>query len=250
MHTTIAYSKAQNCDGAFLNIPAVPDPHIKTSGNYVYIGSYNHIIGGIACLGTVALEARLKSPSLYRVNPYYIAPVQIAIVPTDPVAMRFHPQNPVPLDMNEGLEAEGKQTDITPLQITMGVFLAPGALSPVSGPIYTLNFEAKVDTVVDNWAFAEITWPDALPVGQYNIVGARLIAAGSVLFRFVLVGEAHRPGGICVQDADDPDPRFQRFGGLGVWGSFHSVQPPGIELVSSADGAEATYQGYVDVVPR
>ncbi|MBA7584630.1 hypothetical protein ES708_26587 [subsurface metagenome] len=81
-------------------------------------------------------------------------------------------------------------------------------------------------------------------------MGARLVAGEAALFRFVPVGEGFRPGGIVVQDIDENDPDRQRFGGLGRWFDFPSVQPPGIEVLSAADELTDQYELYIDVIKR
>ncbi|MBA7590087.1 hypothetical protein ES708_32189 [subsurface metagenome] len=133
-------------------------------------------------------------------------------------------------------------------ELVTGVFLAPGAVPPVNGEIFTLNCTADVTAVLHEWGYSEITFPDSLPVGNYRIVGARVCRANAVVFRFVPVGAAWRPGGICVQNADDLDPDLQRFGGLGNWFTFNSIQPPGIEILASSAAGGGAFEVYIDVI--
>jgi len=248
MHTTIAFAEAHTPDGTFLKLDAVSDQHIKVYGEKIYISSYNHIIGGIALPGALALEARLVSPSLRRVNPFYFSPLEAALIPTEPIAAIFHPECPIKLEENEALEIEVKATAGAAREASAGVFLAPGSVPPVKGEIFTVNTSVNLALVLHSWEYSEITFPDSLPVGNYRVVGARAIVASGVVFRFVPVGEAYRPGGICAQAVDDIDPDLQRFGGLGNWFTFNSIQPPGIEVLGSAAVGAADYEVYVDVI--
>lgn len=248
MHTTVAFAEAHTHTVAFQKVDAVSDQHIKVYGEKIYIGEYNHIIGQFACVGVNGLEARLVSPSLRRVNPLYITPVEIALVPTEPIAAVYHPESPVKLEVNEALELEIAGTVVGAEELVTGVFLAPGAVPPVKGEIFTLNCSVNVALVLHAWTYAEITFPDSLPVGNYRVVGARANIANGVLFRLVPVGEAWRPGGICAQAVDDLDPDLQRFGGLGNWFTFNSIQPPGLEVIGSAAVGAADYEVYIDVI--
>ncbi|MBA7707215.1 hypothetical protein ES703_116084 [subsurface metagenome] len=69
-----------------------------------------------------------------------------------------------------------------------------------------------------------------------------------VAFRFVPIGESHRPGGICcvidgVQTLD-----LQRNGGLGVWCEFDQITPPSIEVVNSVMATATAVRMILDLV--
>lgn len=248
MFTTVAFSESIDPAGVFANLAAVIDQTIKTSGDYITVGELNNIIAAYACAGTVAAEARLVSPSLRRTNPYYITPVEGAIAPSADPLMMYHPSNPIPLDVNESLETEHNGNPAAAEQLATIVWLAPGALSPLTGEIFTVNAEITLAQVVDSWEFSEISFPDSLPVADYSVVGGRVVAAGAIAFRFVPVGASHRPGGVCASAVNAKDPFLQRFGRLGEWFSFNTVQPPGVEVLGSAAAGSATYQIYIDVI--
>lgn len=248
MFTIVAFSESQAADAALNKISAVSDQHIKVSGTQITVGKLNQLVGEIACIGATGTEARLVSPSLRRINPFYIQPLDIALVPSDVPGAMIHPDSPVPLDTNEALEAEEAGAVAVARQVTVGVLLADGPIAPVTGQIFTINAEVTIVLVAGAWAFAEISFPDSLPVGSYSVLGARIVAPSGVLFRFVPVGEAHRPGGIVAQAVGNHDPWEQRLGRMGEWFRFDMIQPPGIEILSSAAVASTTYQLYIDAV--
>ena len=248
MHTTIAFAEAHTPDGTFIKLDAVSDQHIKVYGEKIYISDFNHIIGGMALPGALALEGRLVSPSLRRVNPFYFSPLEAAIIPTEPIAAIYHPESPVKLETNEALEVEIKAAAGAAREASAVVFLAPGSVPPVKGEVFTINTSITLALILHVWQYSEIIFPDSLPVGNYRVVGARAIVANGVVFRFVPVGEAYRPGGICAQAVDDIDPDLQRFGGLGNWFTFNSIQPPGIEVLCSVAAGSTSYEVYVDVI--
>jgi hypothetical protein len=250
MFTLVAFSESQDEAGVMAKIAAVADQHVKTAGDGITVPNLNQIIGSLACVGTTGDEARLIAPSLRRVNPLYITPLELGLVGSGHPRMFYHGQNPIVLDVNETLEAENDANPAAAEQHTIAVWLGDGAVSPVGGEIHTINAHVTVTLVAGTWEFSEITFPDALPVSDYSVVGARCVCADGVVFRFVPVGEAHRPGGICSADAAGIVPEQQRFGGLGEWFNFNSVQPPAIEILSSAAAVSATYELYIDVIKR
>lgn len=248
MFTTVAFSESIDEAGVFANLNGVSDQHVKVVGDQITVPGLNQLIGAYACIGSTGLEARLVSPSLRRVNPLYIAPAEITLFPkTDPVMM-YRGDSPVPLDVNESLEVEVEADPAAAEQHSVVVFLADGIQAPVTGPIHTVNCNLTVALVAGSWEFSELTFPDTLPVADYDIVGARAIIASAISFRFVPVGAINRPGGICSQAVASNDVWMQRYGRLGNWLSFNTVQPPGIEILSSAGVASATYEIYLDVI--
>lgn len=249
-YTTVGYSASQDEGAIMTKIAAVADQHIKTSGNVITVSAYNQIVGVYAALGSTADECRLVAPSLRRLNPLYVTPIEGAIAPSADPLMMYFPANPIGLDINESLEVENDADPAAAEQHTVVVFLADGAISPVTGPIFTINAHATVALVAGSWEFAEIVFPDSLPVGDYQVVGARFVSADAVAFRFVPVGAYNRPGGISAASVSGKDPWAQRFGRMGEWFSFNTVQPPGVEVLSSAAAASATYEIYLDVLKR
>lgn len=248
MFSTIAYSKAKDCDGVFTSIDAVPDQHVKTVGNYITVPTLNNIVGAYGLMGAAGSEVRLVSPSLRRLNPFYINPAELVSVPSTDPLMVYHPQNPISLDVNEQLEAQINATALDVVQKTVVVWLSDGVVTPVTGEIFTVNAHVTVELVVDTWQFSEISFPDSLPVADYEVVGARLVGIDLAAFRFVPVGAAHRPGGVGAGAINSKDPYNQRFGRMGSWFSFNTVQPPGIECLGGDAEAETTIELYMDVI--
>lgn len=250
MHTTIAFSATPGALAAqWVPIAAVPDPHIKTEGNFIYIGSFNKVIGYLALAGTLGEQVRISSPSIRAVNPYYLAPFETAVVPALDVFRSFWPNIALELEQTEGLECEQYVSAAVEV-ISHVIFLSEIPPDPVSGNIHTIRFSCEPVQTASGWEFSEIALIDVLPVGTYDIVGARLVHALGVAFRFVLVGVPHRPGGIFSADIEVEEPRLQRHGGLGVWASFDSGLVPGIEVLFSADNVKAVLYGFMDLIPR
>lgn len=249
-HTTVAFSESIDEAAAWANWQAVVDPHVRTEGDFVYIGEFNKIIGACALAGTVPDQVRLQSPSIRRINPYYINCLEAAIVQAAHVQECFHPGAVVPMDINEGMECEANGDPAGAEQHTCIVFLAATPPTKVDGNVYTVHFTTTIVLAAGVWVYGEIALVDDLPVGTYDIVGGRLEEATTIAFRFVPVGGTHRPGGMCVPGPEDQEPRLQRFGGLGVWCSFNSVQLPGVEAICSAATGSCTMDGYMDLIKR
>jgi hypothetical protein len=246
--TTVAFSEENEPDGTFQEIDAVPDPHINTEDQFVYVPPWNRIIGANALLGAAPIQCRLQSPSIRRINPYYINVLEAAITHIGNVEKTFHPNKFVSLTPNEQLECEVAAGAGDPRQVTIVVFLADSDITEVNGEINQIYFTCEPTLAAGVWAFSPIDLPDGLPVGHYQIVGARLESATSIAFRFIGHLANNRPGGMCVPDNASMEDPTQRKGGLGIWMEFDSVQLPGIEVIDSAATGPLCLNGYMDVV--
>lgn len=250
MFTLIAYSETiPTSANAYTAVAAVADQTMKIEGDRVYIGDLNQIVGyGVAC-GQAVSAAYLSSPSLRRVALLDILPIRQSDDFAVPKSFAFKPDSPLSLEPNEGLEAyvhtnEGSPTDSS----VIGVLLADGPISPVSGEIFHVKATATITEVADTWVNTELTWRQTLPVGRYAIVGAMAMIVDGMLFRFAPIGGAYRPGGVCGITIGDELPSIQRNGGLGVWCEFDQVTPPSVDILSNEDAAGTALQMVIDLI--
>lgn len=249
MLTCAAFSESQDPGGAFVAQTAIPDQHMRVEGDNIFIQEFNLLLGAYACDGTAAGLHRLVSPSLRRVNPWYINPVEQALIAADLPQHAVSPRNGVALDPNEQLQSEYNASPAGAEQCTTVVFLADSRIVPVEGQIYTIRFQITVALAVDTWAFSEIDFIDEMPVGSYDIVGGGLVSAAGVAFRFVPVGAHNRPGAPCSTVIELVANDIFRFGRMGKWCSFETIRPPGVEVCTSTAAGAATYEGFMDVIP-
>jgi hypothetical protein len=247
MFTVVAWSSAPGALAAYQNVAAIVDQHIRYGGNFNYLGKLNQVIGKYACATATGTAARVISPSLRKTNPLHIAPVEMAIIPTDNPALDWHPESPVPLIEGEPISVE--MANMAATIGTAGLFLSDGPIAKVNGDIRTVLATCLFTPIASTWVLGALAFADNLPLGNYRVVGARVVFATGVLFRFVPLGAIHRPGGICAQLASDADFKEQRKGGLGEWFTFDPNTPPGIEILCSSAPGAGTAQVFIDVIP-
>jgi hypothetical protein len=247
--TTICFSESQDSGGVFTTLNAVPDQHVNAVGVDIMIPEFNRLIGAMACLGNNAdARARLVAPSLRRLNPFHVQPIALALVGGDDPPICMGPGMSIPLDVGENLEAEEDANPAAAEQHAVAVWLADRDISPVSGKIFSVRFTVPLTLVVNTWCFGIIDTVDDPPVGNYAVVGARLICATGVVARFVPIGANYRPGFPVQASVAQKQNFLFRFGWLGEWFRFNTTQLPGLEVMPSTAAGLATYQGYLDLM--
>lgn len=131
-------------------------------------------------------------------------------------------------------------------------------------PNWTMNFPAYLErlsvraTVVitagaaSSWTtLSEITFERDPLNGVYAVIGANLVAANAIAFRFRFPdqlpadGKQLRPGGL-VTDAIGNFPWEPENGMLGEWGRFHTFTPPEVQVFE--DTAGGTYEMRIDLL--
>jgi hypothetical protein len=191
-------------------------------------------------------QAQLASPTLRQFALYDVAPIDKATDPANPQAVAFRSLSPFPLPPNEALQVLTTTTGATSGQANVAVWFSDGPAPETDGAIVTVRFTATNGSATYTWNNCAITLSQALPVGTYNVVGARVESANVDLFRFYPVGATARPGGIAVSSAAIPDPFYQRYGRLGVWFNFDQLVLPSIDLFASTGSGSVV--GYLDLI--
>ncbi len=234
MFTTIAFSESQDPAASYTSVNAVPDQHVTVNGDVIYVpNTFTNVIGVAAFMGaTVPGNPYLDSPSLRRVCNLDISPVVAGIIPTGDAGIMYRIENPLMLESGEGLKLMDNSNPAAAEYHTGIVLLADGSIKAVTGSIFTLRATASITGVNGNWANGALTFSQVLPVGYYQVVGASVIAANAVGFRFVPVGSVHRPGGICIDSINDDTVFEQRMGRMGTWFEFHSNTPPTLDILA------------------
>lgn len=235
MINLVAFSEIHQNAGSEDAIAGVPDQTSRVNGDDIYIGKFNQIVAAFAYGHSIG-NARLTSPSLRALADLYITPLVNDMGGYAQYTTRVvddRKENPLMLAEGEALNAYITDTQIAADKNDLvGVWLADGAVTPVTGEIITIYAEATAIAGLEKkWVNAEMVWTPDLPVGRYQLVGARCYLGGGGLFRFSFIGEANRMGGICVHDKHLQEDEVFRLGRFGVWGEFDSATPPSLDIL-------------------
>ncbi len=199
---------------------------------------------------------RFANAALTQLGSNHIWPIDIsATVPDDPAVYDLR-DAPMKLPENEELTIETTTTAVGPAQHGAVLWLALPEWN-MNFPPFLERFKTRATAVVaagseTTWtALSELVFERDLLNGVYAVVGANVVAANAIAFRFrfpdqpAVRGRQHRPGGL-VQDTAALAPWPAQMGGLGEWGRFHTFTPPEIQVF--ADAAGGTYEIRLDLL--
>jgi hypothetical protein len=244
--TLVAYSAAAAGINAVLTpLAAVPDAHVRVVANDIIVPGDFKFLWGATGIGPTLTRAQLTSPSLRRVLLEEVAPIDVgAALPASPRKVFLDDAAPLPLDGGEALDA--LITNTASDRETVLVWLGPGPSRPILQPSYTCRVTAAATLVAGTWTNGALTFDQALPAGNWGIVGARFRSTNLIAFRFVFVGGTYRPGAIGYAATTSLDYDKFRNGNLGMWGTFRHNTPPTVDFL--ANGADAAETGELDLV--
>lgn len=222
--------------GALVPIAAVQDDTVFTSGDDMRVPlDLPFILGSAALLeATAPLRAQISSPSLRRVSNLDIEPFNVGLAFNDLHAIDMHTDVAVPVRGDEAINFNinsdpGVATDQYGL-----IIFGDGAQAPVAGDMISVRGVLALAAVLGEWVSSNITFDQDLPIGNYDVVGMRVIESTGVAARLNFVGGAWRPGVPIASAVTEPDASMMRHGKSGIWGTFHTNTPPTVDVLAAA----------------
>lgn len=238
---TIGYTESQD-SATLVNVAGLADTSGTVTGDDVLVPEGFANIAGVYFLGPNFTRGQLDSPSLRRTGLLDVEPGDNAAEPSVPTPWMDLFDTPIPLQEGEVLRALAAEDAAGAARTTAIVWLSDGPIQPVAGDIRTFRATGTTTLVANAWSPVPLTLDQVLPVGNYTLVGARVVCAGGQAFRFIAQREAYRPGGIAFDADSDLDVERFRRGRAGAWFDFTQRSVPQVEVLSnSADAAETVF---------
>ncbi len=240
MHTLVAHGQNIISNGALTQINGVPDQHVTVAGGDIRVPAFASQLVMQAALNNDASAARaqLVSPSLRAMINDDIEPLVPNKIFGSPIEPYWHGDSPIPLTVNESLNFFTQNAQVAAV-LSYGLWwLADGPVKPVQGPIFSVRATAAVALVAASWVNGPLVFSQALPYGQYQVVGMRARGTNLLAARLVFPGAFNRPGVPGVNAIGGLDFDTARYGYMGVFGQFDSTVPPTVDCLGDTDAAQ------------
>jgi len=238
--TLVAFDENYTAAATLDAMTAVSDPHVRTSGDDVWIPGALPYLAGYIAIGATLTAARIESPTLRTLTPIDVAPLDLAAEPSTPAAYVNLKANPKLIGAGEALNFKAT---VSAAARCLGLCLfSDGPIAPVTGEIFTIKATNASTLTANAWTNGALTFSQSLPHGTYMVVGMRAQSAGLEAARLVFPGYAWRPGCIGADAYSDLVNEVFRGGQLGTWGSFEHDVPPTVDFLSiSADTSQEVW---------
>lgn len=245
-----AFAESIAPNDALINIAAVQDDTVFTSGDDIRVPGDLPFIMGVAGLNDTdgEVQMQVQSPSLRRVTNINVIPFGLGQVFGVVPEYDLFPENPIPVDADEAINFLSENSDAVGALNYGLVWFSDGPQTLVNGASFPIRAVMSVTGVATSWINGALTFSTDLPVGNYDVVGMRAQAAGLVAARLNFVGGSWRPG--CVGQVLDTAQNIMqlRHGRTGIWGTFHTNTPPTVDILAAA--AAITPEIFLDIIPR
>ena len=230
-------------------VDAIPDPHIRVSGDDIYVPMWNKIMA-VEATGAGIAQCRLQSPSLRRLANQRIVPVNATVSPPTADRMRYFQdfkEHPRTLDIAEALNAYAVNGADTWEFILVWLM---DKIEPIpAGEMFSIESTviAAVTFIEGAWVNGAMTFTQTLPAGRYAIVGMRPEDGNLHAARLVFPDVSHRPGALATTDGTYYNKDLFRYGRLGSWGEFEHDAAPSVDFLGNTAGARSP-EVYFDLI--
>jgi hypothetical protein len=250
-----AYTINAGVNDVNVDTTAVTDTVFTTRNSHL-IFTENYQLIAAFWSGVSAQRLRLNMPTLNAISRHQVYPInRSATIPT-PSNVQDMRSMPMPLPQNEEMAWEESGNLGAGNERENGFFWLQPVIATYNWPAYLYEiwarFTATVTITANVWSgLAVLTASDGLKGGWYAVVGGQCVGASDLAFRLFFPrspynappggNRQYRPGGLCQETFASIawEPQDGAFGGLGVWGYFHSFEFPQIEVFPLAAGTAA-----------
>lgn len=247
----LGYRAALGVNAADTDLVALVDPEFTRRGgagaadHYIFTEPYR--LAMVNYMAASATRARFNIPTVNAIGRQQIWPVnRSATIQSHNRVMDLR-DYPIDLPMNEEVAVEGSNNlgAATEESSAMLWVVPPNWNRNQPSGLRRINVRATgaVAGTAAQWGVSgAITFAENLTGGFYSVVGCRLFDAGTLAFRLifprgnVVNGRRLRPGGLSSEVVGDL-PFDYMADNWGLWGSFHSFEPPQVEIWANATGA-------------
>lgn len=248
MGFTIAAYDQSIAQNSHLELNAVSDQHLITSGKDITVPDTYDKLMAIFAAGITINRLQISSPTMRKSLIVDGDNLNIGAEPLSPPPFIDMFDNPRQLKSSEGLRALATQGSAGAEIERVIVFLGDGKVDQVQGEVMTVRCTGTTTLVAEGWSLVPLTFSQQLESGRYQIVGARFESAGAIAGRLVIPGSPWRPGSVATDSIMDIRGERFRSNKAGIWGEFSHSFPPQAEFLSiSADTSETVYLDLVKI---
>lgn len=227
-------------------INSIADPDITTqNNNFIFTGAYN-LMADMAVGASVSF-GRYSVAQWNGRGRYNIPAVTVGANPTSPFMWNRYMYPGAPLPQNQQIQPYLTNTlaSGTEAEYLLWKIATPDWKRnlPAGQWDFWVQATATLSPVVGSWVLNNAIAFDVTPLGGvYAVIGAQCFGANGIAWRLgfprtrMYLGRRLRPGNAILSAFGKvPDLASRELGGDdGVWGAFHTFEPPVLDILGSA----------------
>lgn len=228
------------------NVPGLVDQVItRSQSSLVYLLPKPMQLLAAVGMGATLSRTQLTSPTLRQVNIMNFPTPIPALAPVSGSLVYWLGDQPPTMPALEELQPAVLDTAAEVCTVLM--WLTDQIMPVPPGPILTIHGTSTSTAVAGAWTLLQMQLDNALPAGNYALVGSRMVSATGVAHRWQIPNQLFRPGSLSHQALSDIgdwrlDTRRQ-----GSFGNFVQTALPQPEVLCTA--ADAVHDIMLDIVP-
>jgi hypothetical protein len=249
MFHLLAFGGAKTDSTANEAVPGVVDAGWSLNAQNRYIAPQKLKVLAATIMNDTISAARINAPSLRNLGLPEIYPTTVSDVPAASPAIAYWDTYGPEIQATESFGIDASNGASTVDRAHAGLWLRD-KIDPVpAGKRFTITATSAQTLLLDAWTTGTLTLSQEIPYGTYAVIGMAVKCATCYLARLVFPGlTAWRPGCTVVATYGQFDQRdLWRNGNQGQWGQFMSTQPPQLDLIGNAAGAQ-TATVFLDLV--
>jgi len=245
------YSSSIANGAILLQVTAVPDPIIASSGNGLLVNAQLPYLWRLAAVGTNLTRFQVQSATMRDYAPFDCAPVNVGTVLESPLRYLDLSDTPIRFQGVEEVDIFAVQSNAGAQRVTAAIWFVDGPPRQTQGRVFTMHWTAAITLTANAFTAVTPVFDNGIPSGLFAIVGSRQLSAGALFHRYIPRGGVpFRPGFPSAQAQDgyafDGSRYTDYVPNFGEALRFNNVTIPQIEIFSVS--ADTTEEGYIDMI--
>jgi hypothetical protein len=227
---------------ALTNVPPIQDDILSIQNSH-YLLPQNMSVAAAYASSVTLSRARINSPTVRQINPSYIHPINVALLPAnDPNVQIFPPgflsllgQEEVQIEATSGL-AMGNENCYALL------WLYTQMTPVIPNDIHWCRFTSTATATASAWTTISYSLETGLPPGEYAMVGSFVQGTTQIAHRWIFDNQYYRPGFLSTAALGNRGFFEQYRFSFGEMGRFRTFSLPRLQTLCNA--ADTACEGY------
>lgn len=231
--------------GTDLDVAAVRDDILTIQNNHFVLPRSMDLIAAAAMSATLS-DARIASPTMRQIFNPHIRPITVGATPGNDANVWLLDHYPFMVPPWEEIQALVTEAAGVTEQSTVLAWLRLQYEAPPSGRVYPWKWTSTTAATANAWTTVASTFADALPIGNYCIIGSEHFSTNAQAHRIIFPDQVYRPGMLSFASTGQRLPYAMGMYQFGVMGYFRSNAIPQLQVL--CNGADAVHTGFLHVV--